>query len=213
MKTQVSIINSSNFRQLITWESFIAIKDGYCSFCRPNDEGEAQAQYSMAPVYIPGTGNFSENTNATPITNAQMLKIASLQFPNSQFTIDQQMNWAMDGGNNTWGQIMRASYLNGSLWRDATNIKMIAAVYAGETVEILEYRDILLRDFDGGIRMTPMARIRTFQPDEWGDEGSMQYVTAVTVNNKHGYSPKGMFRMPIYFGNREAWVFARWLKP
>ncbi len=198
-------------RQLIRWDHPVAIADAYCAACRPDDLGRAQGQYSMAPVHIPGTGNYSENTNATPITNAEMRKIAALQIPDT-YSVAQKMNWAMDGGNDTWGQIMRATYSGGNDWQNATNIRMIAAVWAGQWVEVVE-RAEFITTLNDKRETSKMSRIRTYQPDEWHLPFATQLVTSVTKENVYSEQPHGRFWWPIYFGNRAAWVFDRWLEP
>ena len=202
-------------RQLIKWSNDIAKDDGYCAACRPTPDGKPQGQYCMAPVYITRLGEwigtYSENTGATRLTRAEMQRIAILQ-RKDECTIDEKMNWAMDGGNNTWGSIMRATYPSGSEWRDATDIQMIGAVFAGQWVEIVEHATFYTT-LNGNKGMTPMSRIRTYQPHEWYDEYATQLVTAVTKDNVYYEEPRGLFRWPIYFGYREAWVFDRWLEP
>lgn len=204
-------------RKLITWAHPTAIADGYCAACRPKDDGTPQGQYSMAPVHIMEfkdgkwvwINTYSENTGSTRITNSEFQKIASLQIPDEK-TVDQKMVWASDGGDDTWGQIIRATY-PGSDWRSATDIKMIAAVWAGQWVEVVE-RATFYTNLNGNKGMTPMSRIRTYQPHEWGEAYATQLVTAVTSENVYYERPKGYFHWPLWFGARQVWCFDRWLE-
>ncbi len=217
MKSETRFISDSispAVRTLITWESDIAVNDGYCAACRPKDDGSPQGQFSMAPVHVTDlqgnwAGTYAENQIATRLTNSEMQKIMDMQTPDEK-TIDQKANWAMFGGQNTWGAIMRASYPSGDRWREATDIRMIASVYAGQPVEVLE-RKVITTRFNGKAEVIPMWRIQTYPPSDWHLLGACQYVTAVTAKNTHYERPCGLFRMPIYFGNRLAWVFERWL--
>ena len=168
----------------------------------------------MAPVHVTDmsgfwAGTYAENQIATKLTNAEMLRISGLQTRDA-YDIDQKMNWAMWGGRDTWGGVMRASYPNGDRWREATNIRMIASVYAGQWVEIIGRANIKTR-WDGQEQVIPMSEIKTYPPALWGRGNSMQVVTSVSADNVHSEQTKGIVRLPIYFGNRRAWVMDRWL--
>lgn len=215
-ETKFATVTTPTRRQLIRWDNEIARIDGYCAACRPKEDGTPQGQYSMAPVHVTDlagnwAGTYSENSLATRITNAEMLKIAALQTADTH-SVSQKMNWAMDGGNNTWGQLMQATYNGGGDWQNATDIRMIAAVWAGQWVEVVE-RAEFITTLNDKREMTPMSRIRTYQPDEWHLPFATQLVTSVSDRNVYSEQPKGRFWWPIYFGNREAWVFDRWLEP
>lgn len=200
------------FRQLITWENQIAIKAGYCAACRPKDNEEPQGQFSMVPVHVINADGswdrtYAENTLATNLTIGQLFAISRLQIPDD-FSVDQKMTWATWGCRGTWGGIMRG---DGGEWTKATNIQMIASVYAGQWVEVLEEKPIW-SNFGGTWHWIQMSRIKTFQSNEWHLPGATQLVTAVTSKNEHYDTPKGYFRMPIHFGDRTAWVFNDWLE-
>ncbi len=204
-------------RQLITWENPIAWKYGYCAKCRPKPNGEPQGQYSHAPVHITDAagqwvGTYSENTLATRITNQNMRRIAAQQAPD-EYTVKSKMNYAMWGGQDTWGSIMRASYANGDDWMNAQDIRMIGAVWAGQWVEVLESKT-MLTTLNGIREQSLMWRIKTYQPDEWGLPNAWQKVTSVNADNVHGEKPHGTFWFPIWLGaTRLSWVFDRWLEP
>jgi hypothetical protein len=196
-------------RQLIRWDNPIAIQDGYSAQFRGNI-----GQFTMCPVYVTDQagkweGTWAENQMATPLTNDQMLQIAALQTAD-EFTVSQKMNWLMWGGTNTWGGPMKATYAKGSLWREATNIKMITAVYADEWVEVIGHQNLFV-DFADKKEVVGLSEIKTYQPNEWTLPNATQKVTAVTDENVYQERPKGLVRLPIYFGNRRAWVFDRWL--
>jgi len=168
----------------------------------------------MAPVHVTDmsgfwAGTYAENQIATRLTNAEMLRISGLQTRDA-YDIDQKMNWMMWGGRDTWGGVMRAAYQNGDRWREATNIRMIASVYAGQWVEIIGRANIKTR-WDGQEQVIPMSEIKTYPPALWGRGNSMQVVTSVSADNVHSEQTKGIVRLPIYFGNRRAWVMDRWL--
>jgi hypothetical protein len=206
---------TSNIRQLIRWDNPIAIADGYCASCRPID-GEPIGQFTMCPMYITDlAGNWentwSENQMATPLSNAEWLQISLLQTAD-EYTTSQKMNWLGWGGQNTWGAPIRATYPSGDKWMEATNIKLITAVYADQFVEIIGHQNLLI-NFNNKTEVVGLSQIRTYPPSEWDKPMATQFVTAVNANNEYQARPKGLVKLPIYFGNRLAWVFDRWLVP
>lgn len=206
----------SSRRRVIRWDNSIAIADGYSSFSKPDpNTGEPVGQFSYAPLFITeedGTweGTWSANQIATNLSNAQLLKIAELQIAD-EYTIDQKMNWLMDGGDGTWGAPIRATYDSSRNWRLATDIQMITAVYAGQCVETLEKKSFTVT-FNGKTELIPMSRIRAFDSDLWKLPDASQLVSVVSNTNAYGERPKGLVKLPIYFGNRIAWIFDRWLE-
>ena len=123
------------------------------------------------------------------------------------------MNYAMWGGQDTWGSIMRASYANGDDWMNAQDIRMIGAVWAGQWVEVLESKT-MLTTLNGIREQSLMWRIKTYQPDEWGLPNAWQKVTSVNADNEHSEKPHGTFWFPVWLGvTRISWVFDRWLEP
>jgi hypothetical protein len=202
----------NNQRKLIKWDNPIAIADGYWVGARGNI-----GQFCMCPVFVTDldgnwAGTWAENTLATPLKSTEMLRIAAQQIPDN-FTIAQKMNWLMWGGMGTWGAPMQGTFPNGdsSRWMEATNIRMIATVYAGQFVNVIAHKTIMI-NLDGRLEQTPMSQIRTFQPSEWGLPQAWQKVTEVDKDNIYGELPKGTVYLPIYFGNRLAWVLDRWLE-
>jgi len=169
----------------------------------------------MDPVYLTylsgeWVGSWSHNNIATPLTNADLHRIASIQIPDA-YSVDVKMNWLTDGGDGSWSAPLQAQWeQTRGTWHDAQNIKMIAAVYAGQWVEVLERTSFFI-DFNGKKEVTPMSRIKAYNPDEWSLPFASQLVTEVDKDNVYGENPKGKVRLPIYFGSRVAWVMDRWL--
>jgi hypothetical protein len=119
------------------------------------------------------------------------------------------MNWLTKGGVGTWGNPIQAKYPKSDQWSLATDIKMIAAVYAGQPVEVIDHFSFTV-NFNGKIESVPMSRIRTHPMSEWTRENCI-LVTAVNDQNQYYDRPQGYVRLPVWFGDRQAWVFDRWL--
>jgi hypothetical protein len=216
MRVQFSFVSEpTNKRKLIKWDNPIAIQDGYSVWSRMVD-GRLTGQFCMCPVYLTDAqgnwiGGWSANSSATTISHDEMLKISDLQKVDN-FTIYQKMEWLMNGGTGEWGSPMKATWNQQSeTWKDAKDIKMIAAVYAGQWVQVIVKKNIKVT-FNGSTSIIPMSQIKTFSPSEWNQPLASQLVTEVDRDNIPGENPKGVVRMPIYFGNRIAWIFDRWLE-
>ena len=207
----VSSSTSRTLRTLIRWDNPIAVRDGYSATARGDADGNPQGQFSMAPVYVTDAagawvGSWSHNDNATKLTTTELHKIGALQIPDVA-SVDDKMRWALWHGDGEWGGVLAGKY--DSDWRNATDVRMIAAVYAGQVVEVIGHtiRTIV---FGGHTETAGLSEIRTYQPHEW-TPAAVQLVTTVTKDNVYGENPRGKVRLPIYFGNRRAWVLDRWL--
>lgn len=202
-------------RQVILWDSPIAAQDHYTVFDKLVN-GEVMGQFAFAPVFITDlnlkwVGTWSANQIASNLTNAEVLQIAQAQTFDPNNTLKSKMNWLMGGGDGAWGAPLRATYLDSSHWDQAYNIQMITAIYAGQWIEpIGEFTfDVM---FDEKHQTIPMVEIRTFPSYDWKNSSAWQEVTAVDQSNQFNYPPVGHVKVPIYFGNRRAFVFKRWLE-
>lgn len=179
--------------------------------------GQVVAQFALIQVWsitdgVP-FGDWSANTSATALTQATLNKIAALQ-PND-VPLQQKMDWLCFGGRDRWGSPLRAYYANGN-WHEATAIKQINAIYAGNTVQVLETNLMSIR-WQGVTETVPMCRIRTFQPDDWGATHATHphlvhevFGAAASPTDKQ-YTPKGRIFLPIICRG-DAWVMSRWLE-
>ena len=155
-------------------------------------------QFDAAGNWI---GDMSANTTFCNISTLELLYIASLQKP-VQYTLDQIMGWLMWGGEDTWGAPMRGAWLKGQTWRDAKNVKMIGAVYAGQPVTLTGEQRVFRLPWNGKTEDVPMSRIKT---------GTLQKVTVVDRANRYGEEPKGVIWLPLKFRTSSVWIFDRWL--
>jgi hypothetical protein len=208
---------ASTRRTLIKWENPISIRDGYSVYARPDPiTGKPVGQFAFyTPYLIDNTtgkwvGTWSANQAATILTLDQYLKIMSLQsYDSDGISLQQKVKWLTDGGNDTWGAPIRATYPDAASWALATNIKMIAAVYAGQPVEVVDHSSFTVL-FNNKTETIPMSRIHTTPPAEWTRE-NMMLVTAVNDSNVYYDRPQGLVRLPVWFGDRQAWLPDRWL--
>jgi hypothetical protein len=200
-------------RAIRLWSDPIMQADGYDANLRGN-----VGQFAVVSPYVTHNGvwegTFSSNQIATPLTSADLLKISMLQTIEPGTTLQAKMNWLMYAGTGNWGAPMQANYPSSSQWAQATNIKMIAAVYAGQEVEVVE-RKVIRCTFNAKTADVPMSRIKTYAPSEWSNPRAMMLVSVVDADNRYGEMPNanvGRVRLPIWFGTgREAWLFDRWL--
>ena len=155
-------------------------------------------QFDAAGNWI---GDMSANTTFCNISTLELLYIASLQKP-VQYTLDQIMGWLMWGGEDTWGAPMRGAWLKGQTWRDAKNVKMIGAVYAGQPVTLTGEQRVFRLPWNGKTEDVPMSRIKT---------GTLQKVTVVDRANRYGEEPKGVIWLPLKFRTNSVWIPNRWL--
>lgn len=199
----------ANLRQLKLWAADdIMIADSYTTAARlvfnpATGKWEKVGQFSLIQVYQTDSagnqiGDMSANQNARNISHDEMQFIASIQRPSDGFTLDQVMGWLTNGGDGQWGSPIRCT----GDWRTATDGKLIAAFYAGQVVEVLEYRTFARVAWQGQIEaFVNMARIKT---------GGVQEVTAVDKDD-HPILPHGHVYVPAWFKAPQAWVFERWL--
>ena len=155
-------------------------------------------QFDAAGNWI---GDMSANSTFCNISTLELLYIASLQTADT-FTVDQKMNWLLWGGEGTWGAPMRGTWLKGQTWRDAKNVKMIGAVYAGQPVTLTGEQRVFRLPWNGKTEDVPMSRIKT---------GTLQKVTVVDRANRYGEEPKGVIWLPLKFRTNSVWIFDRWL--
>jgi hypothetical protein len=207
MSIPVSIIPSisdttPNLRTLKTWAQ-LNPDDGFSSArgCAP---GQTQGQQELYTPYLLNNGvwagSWGANQNSPTISNADFLRIASLQVADS-YSVDDKMIHISAGGDGAWGQAIQATYSPSSNWRSATNIKMNQAVYGGNQVEVLERR-IMTVDTFGTV---PMVRIKT----GWD---CIHIYTAVTAANVHYTEVKGKIVLPLLpKTGHEWWLLERWL--
>lgn len=191
---------SSNFRTLRKW-SELNPDDGFSS-ARGQPPGQTQGQQALYTPYLlkagVWAGTWSANTNSPLISNADLVRISTLQKVDS-CSVDMKMQHITNAGRGTWGQALQATYEKD--WRTATNIKMNQAVYAGNQVEILERRVMKVDTFG----TVPMVRIRT----GWD---CVNIYTGVTNDNVHYWEVKGKIFLPLLpKAGYEWWLLERWL--
>ena len=155
-------------------------------------------QFDAAGNWI---GDMSANTTFCNISTLELLYIASLQTADT-FTVDQKMGWLLDGGDGDWGAPMRGTWGAGQTWRDAKNVQMIGAVYAGQPVTLTGEKRVFRLPWNGKTEDVPMSRIKT---------GTLQKVTVVDRANRYGEEPKGVIWLPLKFRTSSVWIFDRWL--
>ena len=158
-------------------------------------------QFDAAGNWI---GDMSANTTFCNISTLELLYIASLQTADT-FTVDQKMGWLLDGGDGDWGAPMMSGSWDktlGQTWRDAKNVKLIGAVYAGQPVTLTGERRVFRLPWNGKTEDVPMSRIKP---------GTLQKVTVVDRANRYGEEPKGVIWLPLKFRTSSVWIFDRWL--
>lgn len=157
-------------------------------------------------------GTWSANDLFVTVTNAQLQQIASIQVADEN-TVDEKISWLTWYGQDTWGAPMRASYSPGANWQAAANIRLIGAVWAGQPVILTGERKTVNVTFDGKPQSIAVSRIQTFT--DWAslsrDNPLVVQCTAVDAADRP-IKPHGTIYLPLYFGNRRAWVFDRHLK-
>lgn len=189
-----------NLRTLKGWDDHVMMADGFSAFARPDATGNPIGQFALVTPYIvrggAWVGTWSSNSNAYKLTPAQVEAIQAMQVANG-FTLKQKWGWLTYGGADTWGAPLRIA-------PDGT-VKIIAAVYAGNPVEVLERRDILL-SFNGAAGMVSMSRIRT-------GFSVVHDVTTVDRNNTfYMQTPVGIVKLPLFANSDEWWLMDRWLR-
>ena len=213
MNIQVKLSQSAIIRTIRKWDDPIMQADAYDAQHRGN-----VGQFGVInPCITDGAGvwagSFSSNQLATSLSSEDLIRIAMLQTIEPESTLQAKMNWLMYDGGGEWGAPMQGTYSAAANWYKATNIKMIAACYAGQPVEIIDRR-VIRCTYNGVTADVPMSRVRTFQPLEWSQPGALMLVSVVDDKNNYGEMASaniGRVRLPIYAGGRQIWLFDRWL--
>lgn len=171
---------------------------------KPEPVGQFQlvsvVQFDAAGNWI---GDMSANTTFCNISTLELLAIAGMQTADT-FSIDQKMNWLLNGGKGKWGCPMLGAWDTrlGETWRDATSVKLIGAVYGGQPVTLTGERRVFRLPWNGKTEDVPMSRIKT---------GTLQKVTVVDKADNYGEQPKGFIWLPLKFRTNSVWIFDRWL--
>jgi hypothetical protein len=213
IKIKIEAVANFFQRTLIRWDNPIAISDGYCTDAR-RVNGELIGQFSMAPLYITHPDgewvkSWAENSLATRLTPADLLKIASMQIADT-YSVEQKMGWLCAASlSNGWGSPINTK---GEDYTVATDIRMITAVYAGQPVELTGESMTRTFDLNGNIKQELLWRVSARPPAAW-TRANCQTVTAVSKNNVYTTNTKGHIVLPLYYGDRKAYVLDRWLVP
>lgn len=209
---KINIIHSNTlFRTLIRWDAPVSLNDGYGT---PNRlvNGQLIGQFAMCPVYLTNPDGtwvkeWSANSLATRLTPANLQQIASMQVADD-YTLQQKMGWlcaSSDAGG--WGSPINTLGMD---YTEATSVRMITAVYAGQPVELTGESMTRPIDINGHKNFELLWRIKAYPPAQWKRE-TCQLVTAVSANNVYTTNTKGRIVLPVYFGDRPAYVLNRWL--
>ena len=200
-------------RTLIRWDNPIALADGYGAPNRLNPAtGLPIGQFAMCPLYITDQArtwvkSWAENSLATRLTPAELQKIASLQVPDT-YTVKQKMGWLTAASDaQGWGSPINT---RGEDYTVATDIRMITAVYAGQPVELTGEQMTRSVEINGHTNFELLHRVKAFSPGQW-TRANAQLVTAVSRDNVYTEMTKGKIYLPLYYGDRQAWVLNRWL--
>lgn len=175
--------------------------------------GKPMGQFALINVARFAGSTFVDwggNSGSVALTLNQYLRIASLQDTDTPVAV--KVGWLMYGGQDTWGAPMKGLYPDTARWMQATNIRMISAVYAGQQVEILERKPMTV--FWNGKRETvTMCRVKDYAPDTW-NAANMILVSVVDAADRPGTMPNanvGRVKLPVWFGGYSGWVMERWL--
>lgn len=211
LRTVITSDATSNFRTVRNWGTPEMMADTYSALIRVDPRThEPVGQFSHVVPYQPelGDSTWSANTLACNITNTQLQAIASLQQDEPEFTVDQKMRWLTWYGSNNWGAPMKCT----GRWETATDARLIAAVWAGQPVELTDERQFFTVDFNGKRESIPMSRIKVFSDWAHISRTHPQAVqcTAVTASDAV-IKPHGTIYLPLVFKTDNVWVFDRWL--
>jgi hypothetical protein len=133
--------------------------------------------------------------------------IAALQIPDT-YTVKQKMGWLTAASDaQGWGSPINTKGLDYTV---ATDIRMITAVYAGQPVELTGETMTRTIELQGNVNQELLWKVKAFSPAQWTRENAM-LVTAVSKDNVYTTNTKGKIVLPVYFGDRSAWVLNRWL--
>lgn len=221
-----------NLRTLRKWEELTDSRDVE----RYNANGVDQFGY-YSPYILDAAGkwvnDWAVNNLYSWLTHSDMLKIAAMQEPD-EYTVEQKMNYLCVWGD-SWGNPMRVP--GGYAWDEAPAVKLIGAYYAGQKVEVLETKEMLI-DYMGTKTYTRMVRVRTFQqrdikddegniitPADWGKTHAthphlVHIMTGVSRTNTYREIVKGKVYLPVAlsgfdfagsFVPASHWLMERWL--
>ena len=146
-------------------------------------------------------GDWSVNAQSVTISNADLQRIGAMQTADD-FSVDAKMSHVTGAGSGKWGQAIMATYTPSSNWKAAVNIRMNQCPYGGNTVQVLERREMTV-DTYGKVWM---VRIKT----GWD---CVHTYTAVNRDNVHYEQVKGRIVLPLLArAGCEWWILERWLK-
>lgn len=194
------------FRTLKKWEQLTGL-----DALRYNAGGVDQFGY-YSPYITDATGkwvsDWSVNNLWSYLTHDDMLKIYAMQ-PTDEYTPDAKMSYLTAWGD-SWGNPMRVP--GGVEWDVAPLVKMIGAFYAGNPVEVLETKDMLI-DYMGAKKITTMCRVRSFSRSDFGTTNPclVHTMTGVSRDNIYRERVKGIVKLPVALGSD--FVFAGGFKP
>lgn len=157
-------------------------------------------QFDAAGNFI---GDMSANSTFVRLSIVELNEIARMQTPDT-FSLDQKMNWLLWAGEGTWGAPMSATWNSkaGETWRNAVNIRMIGAVYAGQPVTLTGESKMFRMTWQNKTEDVLIHRIQT---------GTKQKVTVVDRADRYGEEPKGVIWLPLWFRTNSVWIPDRWL--
>ena len=178
--------------------------DSYSATVRVGPDGLPIGQFSHIQLYtLDANGrpmDWGSNETASRLTLRQLLDIADMQ-PDDGFTRDQKMDWLLFSGLDRWGSPLRAEYSDGKWWQ-ATDIRIINAVYARNPVQVLSTTTRRVQ-WRGVWQTVPMCRIRT----------GWDVVHDVTCVNHSDVPilPRGRIVLPLVTRTEHVEVMERWL--
>lgn len=196
---------AGNLRTLRKWSELTHPQDlAEFSSARGAPDGQTLPQQAIYTPYITRggmwIGDWSVNGNSPSITNADLQRIASMQVADS-YSVSAKMTHVTGAGSGKWGQAIQATYTPSSNWQAAVNIRMNQCPYAGNVVEVLEYKTMTIDTYG----TVSMARIKT----GWDQ---VHIYTAVTRDNVHYTEVKGKIVLPLLpEAGCEWWILERWL--
>ena len=146
---------------------------------------------------------------ATRLTHAELQQIAALQVADA-YTVKMKMNWLCTANNlvTGWGSPINTMGMDYQL---ATDVRMITAVYAGQPVGLTGESMYRMVDLQGHINQELLWRVKAYNPSQWNRD-NCQLVTAVSAANVYTTNTKGKIVLPVFFGDRKAFVLDRWLE-
>ena len=202
MNLNITLVKDTNtLRTLRPWGDPVMLADSYSATVRTHPiTGEPVGQFSFLPVfYRDASGSFSgtgsANSNFFNMTTANVNRIAALQRDDA-FSVAQKMSYLTDGGDNTWGNVMRCT----GDWRTATDTRFIGVVWAGQIVKVLGYETYRVT-MNNKTEDALLARIETFTAGDWVKTHAeypwlIQKYTCVDAGDRID-NPKGNIYLPV----------------